>query len=210
MCNLTRVDPAPSVLSAVNTARTIALCMKMLLTTTGQCASATQCPAQINVGWVLNARMWKTHMNTVCPLTVVKCDFHYAGCEVQLVRKNMPTHLAESLATHISLLTTQTQVLAGRGGQDTLLSHLSLFALHNQQLTQLTMQQKESLEESLHKIQELEREKQNTSYYYWWVCKYSQKQVNARSRALQQTVNEDVEQQVAELRKTARSRQSIT
>ena len=80
----------------------------------------------------------KTHVNTVCPLTVVNCDFHYAGCEVQLVRKNMPTHLAESLATHISLLTTQTQVLAGRGGQDTLLSHLSLFALHNQQLTQLS------------------------------------------------------------------------
>ena len=66
----------------------------------------------------------ETHVNTVCPLTVVNCDFHYAGCEVQLVRKDMPTHLAESLVTHISLLTTQTQMLAGRGsGEDNLLPH---------------------------------------------------------------------------------------
>ena len=110
----------------------------------------------------------ETHVNTVCPLTVVNCDFHYAGCEVQLVRKDMPTHLAESL-----------------------LSHLSILALHNQQLTQLTIQlkanlvelkkenkalklkvskdvlqevaelkkqQKNSLEESQQKIQELEQE----------------------------------------------------
>ena len=108
----------------------------------------------------------ETHVNTVCPLTVVNCDFHYAGCKVQSVRKNMPTHLAKSL-----------------------LPHLSLLALHNQQLTKLTIQQKESLKElkkenkflkanvsqeiaelrrqlkdtqneSQHKIQELEREKQ--------------------------------------------------
>ena len=128
----------------------------------------------------------ETHVNTVCPLTVVNCDFHYTGCEVQLVRKDMPTHLAESLVTHISLLTTQTQTLAGSGEQENLLPHLSLLALHN--LTQLTKQQKESLEElkkenekvnkdnkhvarevaelkeslekSQLKIQELEREKQ--------------------------------------------------
>ena len=75
----------------------------------------------------------ETDVNTVCPLTVVNCNFHYAGCEVQLVRKEVPMHLAESL-----------------------LSHVSLLALHNQQLTKLTMQQKESLEESQRKIQELE------------------------------------------------------
>ena len=49
VCMFTRASPAPSVLSAVNTARTIALCIKTWSTTTGKCASATQCPAQINV-----------------------------------------------------------------------------------------------------------------------------------------------------------------
>ena len=86
----------------------------------------------------------EAHLNTVCPLTVVKCDFHYTGCEVQLVRKDMRTHLTESLATHISLLTTQTQTLADKSE---LLPYLSLLALHNQQLTQLTVLQKQTLEE---------------------------------------------------------------
>ena len=138
----------------------------------------------------------ETHVNTVCPLTVVNCDFHYAGCEVQLVRKDMPTHLAESLVNHLSLL-----------------------ALHNQQLTQLTLQQKgsieelkkenevlkekvnkdvarevvdlkESLEKSQHKIQELER---------------AQVIVTAKSKhdieALTLKVNEELEREVAELRR---------
>ena len=122
----------------------------------------------------------ETHVKTVCPLTVVKCDFHYAGCEVQLVRKDMPTHLAESLVTHISLLTTQTQTLAGKSGQASLLPHLTLLALHNQQLTQLTLQQKESLEENQCRIQELEKENDH----------------------LKQKVNKDVEQQVAELKES--------
>ena len=75
---------------------------------------------------------------------VVSCDFHYAGCEVQLVRQNMATHLAESLAAHVSLLTTQTQMLAYVDRQNNLLLHLSVLAL--QQLTNLAMQQKETLE----------------------------------------------------------------
>ena len=125
----------------------------------------------------------ETHVNTVCPLTVVNCDFHYAGCEVQLVRKDMPTHLAESLVTHFSLL-----------------------ALHNQQLTQLTLQQKESIEEvkkdmeqqvaelkeslekSQLKIQELEREKQAQATELQKNFEASKQEIEA----LKQKVNEDI------------------
>ena len=142
----------------------------------------------------------KTHVNTACPLTVVNCDFHYAGCEVQLVRKDMPNHLAESLATHISLLTTQTQTLAGRGGQDNLLPHLSLLALHNQQLTQVTIQQKESLEESQRKIQELEKEKQAQASVVTELQKCSEA-YKCEMEALKQEVNKDVAQEVAELKR---------
>ena len=92
----------------------------------------------------------ETHVNTVCPLTLVNCDFRYAGCEIQLVRKDMPTHLAESLVTHLSLL-----------------------ALHNQQLTQLTLQQKESLEE-----------------------------LKKENEVLKQKVNKDVAREVAELKES--------
>ena len=151
----------------------------------------------------------EVHVNTVCPLTVVNCDFHYAGCEVQLVRKDMPTHLAESLVTHLSVL-----------------------ALHNQQLTQLTIQQKESLEESQHKLQELEKEneilkekvnKDNKDVAREVVElkesleksqlkiqelereKQAQATVNAESKheieALKHKVNIDLEQEVAELQR---------
>ena len=46
------------------------------------------------------------HTSKDCPLTVVNCDFHYAGCEVQLPRKDMPAHLVEGLAVHLPLVAT--------------------------------------------------------------------------------------------------------
>ena len=112
----------------------------------------------------------ETHVNTVCPLTVVNCDFHYAGCEVQLVRKDMPTHLAESLVTHFSLL-----------------------ALHNQQLTQLTLQQKESIEEVKKDMEQQVAELKESlekrykslrgkSKHKLQSCKKTLKQVNRRLR----------------------------
>ena len=149
----------------------------------------------------------ETHVNTVCPLTVVNCDFHYAGCEVQLVRKDMPTHLAESLATHISLLTTQTQTLAGRGGQEKLFSHLSLLTLHNQQLAQLILQQQEDLEElqedleeSQLKIQALERVQQTQISF----IAEMQKSSEASQREIEDLkvkVNENMEREAAMVRK---------
>ena len=47
------------------------------------------------------------HVSQVCPLTVVNCDFHYAGCEVQLPRKDLPAHLAENMGVHVSLVAVQ-------------------------------------------------------------------------------------------------------
>ena len=44
------------------------------------------------------------HVGKECPLTVVECDFHYAGCEVRLPRRNMPEHLKDGLVAHFSLL----------------------------------------------------------------------------------------------------------
>ena len=44
------------------------------------------------------------HVGKECPLTVVECDFHYAGCEVRQPRRNMPDHLKDGLVAHFSLL----------------------------------------------------------------------------------------------------------
>jgi len=128
------------------------------------------------------------HVTTKCPLTIVNCDFHYTGCEVQLARMDMPTHLAECLTTHISLLTAQTQTMAGSGAQghlaEHLLPHLSLLALHNQQLTQLTMQLKQSLEESQRKIQELERENQTQATKLQDISEMNKREIEREKQVL--------------------------
>ena len=43
------------------------------------------------------------HVDNDCPLTVVDCDFHYAGCAVRLPRKDMPDHLKGEIVAHMSL-----------------------------------------------------------------------------------------------------------
>ena len=122
-------------------------------------------PCPNRCGTNLERQKVEMHICMQCPFTVVSCDFHDAGCDVQLARKDRPTHSAESLATHISLLTAQTQrMAAGSGTQDPaglaehLLPHLSLLTLHNQQLTRLTIQLKGSLEESQRTINQLRKE----------------------------------------------------
>jgi len=44
------------------------------------------------------------HVNQVCPLTVIDCDFSYAGCEVRLPRGEVATHLKDDMVKHFSLL----------------------------------------------------------------------------------------------------------
>ena len=44
------------------------------------------------------------HVKEECPLTVVQCELHHAGCEVTRPRKDMAEHMKEDSIAHISLL----------------------------------------------------------------------------------------------------------
>ena len=55
----------------------------------------------------IERRNLERHVKEVCLLTVVECDFDYSGCEAMLPRKDMASHLAESLVIHVSLMATQ-------------------------------------------------------------------------------------------------------
>ena len=44
-----------------------------------------------------------------CPLQVIDCPFEYAGCKESLLRKDMPDHITQSLALHMSLQATSHQ-----------------------------------------------------------------------------------------------------
>ena len=57
--------------------------------------------------YAIEQQKMEDHLKKECPLMVVGCDFH--GCDVQLPRKDMPAHLAESLPLHLSLLAVQSR-----------------------------------------------------------------------------------------------------
>ena len=43
------------------------------------------------------------HTENNCPLQVIDCAYKYAGCQERLARKDMPDHITQSLAFHMSL-----------------------------------------------------------------------------------------------------------
>ena len=47
------------------------------------------------------------HLKDDCPLAKVSCPLHYAGCEVELPRKDMPEHMKYTV-THLTLLASVT------------------------------------------------------------------------------------------------------
>ena len=60
-------------------------------------------PCPNNCGESLQRKNVENHLNSTCPLEVVNCSFSIAGCEERLPRKDMPAHINESLAVHMSL-----------------------------------------------------------------------------------------------------------
>ena len=55
-------------------------------------------------GLGLQRQCLNQHVKEECPLTVVQCELHHAGCEVMLPRKDMADHMKEDSIAHISLL----------------------------------------------------------------------------------------------------------
>ena len=92
------------------------------------------------------------HIEKDCPATVVECPFSYAGCEKKLPRSEVPLHISENLARHMSWQATYHQRQL-KEFQDT----LSLQKIHHEQQlkTAMTLQanehhkQVQDLQESL-------------------------------------------------------------
>ena len=59
-------------------------------------------PCTNKCGETLQRQNLENHIANDCPLTIINCDFQHVGCEVRLPRKDMPAHLKESVALHLS------------------------------------------------------------------------------------------------------------
>ena len=70
-----------------------------------------------------------------CPLEVIECAFSYAGCIEKLPRKDMPKHITQRLAIHMSL-----QATSHQREQQKLHHQISeLKALHEQEVVKLNL-----------------------------------------------------------------------
>ena len=47
------------------------------------------------------------HLEEACPLQVIKCEFSYAGCEVECQRQHIQTHLDENMSVHLTKVSEQ-------------------------------------------------------------------------------------------------------
>lgn len=56
---------------------------------------------------------WKleSHLINDCPCTPVNCDFHYAGCDIWVMRKDLAVHLKREALKHSSLLANENVTL---------------------------------------------------------------------------------------------------
>ena len=52
------------------------------------------CPNDCDV-YMIKRQKLDSHLKEQCPLEVVDCPFHFAGCETQLLCKDMPEHTKE-------------------------------------------------------------------------------------------------------------------
>ena len=77
-------------------------CQRYLLPCPNNCQPSGSCIERQNL---------KHHMKEECPLTVVECELHYAGCEVKILRRNMAGHMKEDSVAHISMLAAENKHL---------------------------------------------------------------------------------------------------
>ena len=61
-------------------------------------------PCPNNCDLVLQRREIEQHVRKDCSLTLLNCDFQIVGCGVCLPRRDMPFHISENIAGHMSLL----------------------------------------------------------------------------------------------------------
>ena len=86
-------------------------------------------------------------MKQECPLTVVQCELHHAGCEVTLPRKDMADHMKKDSISHISLLAAENHCLSKRLLEKE--EQICLLTQQNAKLEEKTTKQLQDLREKV-------------------------------------------------------------
>ena len=66
------------------------------------------CPNLCNVATFYRKDL-ESHLKDDCPLQKVDCEYHYAGCEACMIRKEMLDHMEKNTKEHLSLVSSKYQ-----------------------------------------------------------------------------------------------------
>ena len=64
------------------------------------------CPNNCEVETIPREEM-QTHLDKICPLAVIQCEYHVLGCEAKVIRKDLEKHKKEEMESHLSMTTQQ-------------------------------------------------------------------------------------------------------
>ena len=65
-------------------------------------------------GQLMQHQKLEEHLSSECELSEVECEFSYAGCEAKILRKDLPSHMTDNMAAHMSLLAKQNRKLTNK------------------------------------------------------------------------------------------------
>ena len=82
------------------------ICKRYILKCTNQCGANA-----------IERQHLPKHLEETCPLQMIKCEFSYAGCEVECQRSCMQTHLTRNKTVHLSLVSSSLVALRSKTEQ---------------------------------------------------------------------------------------------
>ena len=149
------------------------------------------------------------HVKEECPLTVVQCELHHAGCNVTLPRKDMAEHMKKDSIAHISLLAAENHRLSKRLFEKE--EQICLLTQQNSELEGKKTKQSQDLREKVtSQSQELTRTKQELMQTKYELMQISTSQSLELTRTKQELTRtkQDLTQELAQ--KVATQSQELT
>ena len=65
-------------------------------------------------GRTMQQRNLEEHLSSECELSEVECEFSHAGCEAKMLRRDLPSHMTDNMAGHMSQLARENRQLKNR------------------------------------------------------------------------------------------------
>ena len=64
------------------------------------------CPNKCEVDAIPREELQR-HLDTICPLQVIQCEYYILGCSAKVIRRDLEKHMKEQMGNHLSMTTEQ-------------------------------------------------------------------------------------------------------